>query len=79
MEGRTEGLEEGKERGLAEGKEQGLFQAQIALLSNLLQKKFGLLVPISIQQRITTASSEQREAWALQLFDAQSLEELFGE
>ena len=74
MEGRTEGLEEGKEQGLAEG----LFQAQIALLSNQLQKKFGLL-PISIQQRITTASYEQREAWALQLLDAQSLEELFGE
>ncbi|WP_269900004.1 DUF4351 domain-containing protein [Paenalcaligenes faecalis] len=76
MEGWQEGLEEGREKGRGEGLEEGLKRAQITILLRLLESKFG---PLSsdLQQRIKSASQEQREIWTLQLLKAESLDELF--
>ena len=66
-----------KERmeGREEGREEGLKQAQLTILLRLLENKFG---PLSTdwQQRIQTASEDQREQWTIQLLHAQSLDDL---
>ncbi|WP_397475871.1 Rpn family recombination-promoting nuclease/putative transposase [Pusillimonas sp.] len=61
-----------------EGLKEGLHEGQAAIVRNLLTHRFGPL-PSSIQQRLDKASSEQLEAWALNLLDASALEEVFVE
>lgn len=65
-----------KMEGLTEGRKEGLHEGQATMLRNQLTHRFGPL-PDSIQQRLDKASSEQLEAWALNLLDAESLGEVF--
>lgn len=88
IEGREEGLlegkeagivigrEEGHEEGMQKGLEEGLKRAQLAILLRQLESKFGPL-SADLKERLQSASNEQREAWALQLLQANSLQELF--
>jgi predicted transposase YdaD len=63
--GKKEGLEQGREEGRAE------------MLLRLLTRKFGPPSPAT-QQRISAASISELDAWALNLLDARTLEEVFG-
>lgn len=67
-----------KMEGLAEGRQEGLKEGQASILHSLLNRKFGPL-PDSIQQRLKSATSDQLEAWSLNLLDAESLNEVFGD
>ena len=71
-EGWKAGLTEGRQVGLKEGMQEG---ASI-VLQRLLQRKFGVIPP-SVQQKLKTATSEQLEAWSLNILDATTLDEVF--
>ena len=79
-EGHAEGLAEGLDEGIAEGRAEGLAQGQqtgkSALLTQMLTCKFG---PLSAEacQRIREASPEALDAWALNLLEATSLQDVF--
>jgi hypothetical protein len=66
------GLGEGLEKGLERGRK----QANKALLSRLIEERFGP-IPAAIDQRLRRASSEQLETWAVDLLKAKSLKQLF--
>jgi predicted transposase/invertase (TIGR01784 family) len=70
--GRKEGLEQGLEQGRAEGEAKG----RAALLLQQLSRKFGAL-PVNARQRVTSANIDDLDAWALNLLDAASLDEVF--
>ena len=75
-EGRAEGLAEGIAEGRAEGLAQGQQTGKSALLTQMLTCKFG---PLSAEacQRIREASPEALDAWALNLLEATSLQDVF--
>src|SRR5690606_917959 len=76
-EGLKEGRKEGRQEGRKEGRQEGLKEGQAAMLHSLLSLKFGPL-PESVQQRLKNADSDTLQAWALALFQANSLDDLFG-
>lgn len=59
------------------GMEKGIGKGQARLLKLLIQKCFCPL-PEAVDARLQTAAPEQLDAWALQVLDAASLEEVFG-
>jgi len=59
------------------GMEKGIGKGQARLLKLLIQQRFGPL-PEAVDARLQTAAPEQLDAWALQVLDAASLEEVFG-
>jgi predicted transposase/invertase (TIGR01784 family) len=63
----------GEKEGLAKGKAEGHSE----LLLRLLIRKFGPLSSTT-QQRVTSADVGELDAWALNLLDARTLEEVFG-
>ena len=65
--------EEGIQLGLQKGRQEGLCQA----LKLLLVRRFGDL-PQWYIRKLEQASTEQLEYWTAKIFDANSLEELFG-
>ena len=69
--GRQEGLKEGLKEGLHEGRQEG----ERALLSQLIQKRFGSL-PEWANQRLSQASEQELSNLSNRLFEAQTLEEL---
>jgi predicted transposase YdaD len=71
------GQEQGREQGWQQGREQGKEQATDNLLRRLLEQRFGPL-PEWAQSRLDSSNLRQREAWALCLLDARSLEEALG-
>jgi predicted transposase/invertase (TIGR01784 family) len=82
--GKKEGLEQGLEqgraegeaKGRAEGKAEGAAEGRATLLLQQLSHKFGSL-PANARQRVTLASVDELDAWALNLLDAASLDEVF--
>ncbi|MCK4604312.1 MAG: Rpn family recombination-promoting nuclease/putative transposase [Deltaproteobacteria bacterium] len=68
------GLQKGLQKGRQEGRQEGLCQA----LKLLLVRRFGDL-PQWYIRKLEQASTEQLEYWTAKIFDANSLEELFGE
>ena len=56
---------------------EGMEKGQAKILRQQLIQKFGPL-PQSAQQRLSSASSEQLEAWALNLLNASTLEAVFN-
>jgi hypothetical protein len=72
-----EALEKGLQKGLEEGLEQGRQRGQAELLARQLSKRFGAL-PDIVQQRLAEASTDQLGAWADALWDADSLDGIFG-
>ena len=69
---RREGLREGRR----EGRERGRNETEVAILLRQLRARFGRL-PAGTRQRVTDASSVQRNRWSMQLLNAQRLEEVF--
>lgn len=78
QEARREGLEEGRQEGRKEGRQEGLEQGRLTLLRKLLARKFGPL-PESIQQKLSAASSTQLDAWAMNVLDAATLDDVFAD
>lgn len=67
------GIQKGLQKGRQEGRQEGLCQA----LKLLLVRRFGDL-PQWYIRKLEQASTEQLEYWTAKIFDANSLEELFG-
>jgi hypothetical protein len=60
---------------MRQGMRQGMQQQRQTLL-RMLERKFGTL-SISCQARLAGANAEQLQAWALNLLDAQRIEDVF--
>jgi predicted transposase YdaD len=75
--GRQEGLQEGRQEGLQEGRQEGRQEGLCQALKLLLVRRFGDL-PQWYIRKLEQASTEQLEYWTAKIFDASSLEELFG-
>ena len=65
------------EQGMAEGMARGIDEGRASLLSIQLSKRFGTL-PSEAEQKLQTAHSDVLEHWALRLFDATTLDEVFS-
>ena len=78
QEGRKEGRQEGRREGLQEGLEQGHRQAEIELLTRVIERKFGV-VPGWAHARLQSASSEQLLLWVDRVLTAESVEALLAE
>ena len=68
------GIEKGRQKGRQEGRQEG----EAALLKRLLARRFGAL-PDAVQVRLTTATIDQLEEWAISVLDAESLDEIFNQ
>ncbi len=66
--------EELRQVGRQEGREEGRQQERVAILSKLLQLKFGEL-PAEMQQKVQRASLADLERWTEQVLTATTLEE----
>jgi uncharacterized protein with von Willebrand factor type A (vWA) domain len=77
QQGHQQGLQEGLQEGLQKGLQQGIAQGEIALLRRQLTRRFGPL-PAWAEARLAQASTEQCEAWADRLLEAESLEGVLG-
>ncbi|MCP5003640.1 MAG: DUF4351 domain-containing protein, partial [Planctomycetes bacterium] len=60
----------------AEGEQKGEQKGEFSLLFKQLEKRFGTL-PEPVAQRLQNATTDKLERWALNLLDAQSLDEVF--
>jgi hypothetical protein len=76
QQGLEQGLEQGREQGREQGIEQGRVEGQRAVLERLLQHRFGHLSP-EIMARLTQASRSELEAWADNVLDAGTLDDVF--
>ncbi|MEI2414554.1 Rpn family recombination-promoting nuclease/putative transposase [Orrella sp. JC864] len=72
QEGRQQGLREGRREGHQEGRREG----ESLLLRRQLVRRFGAL-PKQVDRRLTQAGSEELQAWAMNVLDARTLEEVF--
>ena len=70
------GIEKGMQQGMQQGKLEGKLEGQAALLTRLLNKRFGFL-SIETSQRLQMATSEQLDLWADRILDAPSLAAVF--
>ena len=68
--------DEGKREGRREGLHQGVERGERNVLERQLRHRFGLL-PASVVERLGRASSDQMEAWADNVLDAETLDEVF--
>ena len=64
-------------KGRAKGRAEGRAEGSANLLLRQLRLRFGVLPP-DLEARIRGSSTEELEAWSGAIFDAQSLEDLFG-
>jgi len=71
------GIEKGLQQGMQQGMQQGIRQGEAAILRRMLARRFGAL-PDSVLARLNSASTEELEAWSLNILDAASLSEVFG-
>jgi predicted transposase/invertase (TIGR01784 family) len=79
QQGIEQGLQQGLQQGIEQGRQQGLEQARQHLqkmLRHLLRQRFGAEVDAQVEQRITTASFEQIEAWSERVLTTATLAEL---
>ena len=60
------------------GIEKGRQEGEAALLKRLLARRFGTL-PDALHVRLTTATIDQLEEWAIKVLDAESLDEVFDQ
>ena len=70
--GEKHGEKIGEKRGEKRGKKKG----EISLLQRLLEKRFGRL-PSWVKMRLEKATLKELDTWSLQIFDANSLEDVF--
>ena len=76
--GIEKGLQQGLQQGLLQGIEKGQQQGEVALLQRLLVRRFGPL-PDAVRVRLSSASLDQLETWAIKVLDAESLDDVFTE
>ena len=76
-EGVQQGMERGMERGMQRGMERGRVEGERAVLERLLRRRFGRLPPATAR-RLDQASPADLEAWAENVLDAGTLDEVFG-
>lgn len=76
QEGRQEGLQAGRQEGLQEGRQEGLQEGlrkgEAAVLTRLLERRFGTLSD-EIVSRIGAADTATLEEWTLRVLDASSI------
>ena len=72
------GIEKGLQQGLQQGRQEGRQEGEAALLQSLLARRFGAL-PDAVRTRLDKATVEQLESWAINVFDAQSLDDVFDQ
>ncbi|MEA3643990.1 MAG: DUF4351 domain-containing protein, partial [Lamprobacter sp.] len=70
-------IEQGVRQGLEQGLERGLIQGEATILRRLLARRFGPL-PEWAEGRVQRASSEQLQAWADAVLDAETLDGVFA-
>ena len=68
----------GIEKGVQQGIQQGMQQGEALALQKLLTKRFGALSSDAARM-ITTANSEQLDAWLNLVMDAPSLDAVFAD
>ena len=68
--------DEGMRQGRVEGEQQGLVEGERTVLERLLRRRFGLL-PTQVDERLRGASTADLEAWAENVLDAETLDEVF--
>jgi hypothetical protein len=68
-----------REEGRQEGRRQGRREGECAVLLRQLRQRFGDAVNTEIEQRITTASSEQLDTWTERVLSAATLPELLAD
>jgi predicted transposase YdaD len=76
-EGRKEGLLLGQRKGIQKGVQQGRAEGVRQVVHLLLEKRFGRL-PAPIVKRMAELTDAQARKLALQIIDAKSLKQLFG-
>ena len=69
--------EEGVRQGMQRGMEQGRVEGERAVLERQLRRRFGRLPPATAR-RLDRASQADLEAWAENVLDADTLDEVFG-
>ncbi|KOR27947.1 hypothetical protein TI04_12165, partial [Achromatium sp. WMS2] len=68
-------VDKGRQFGLIEGEAKGEAKGQLAILKRQITRRFGKL-STSTLEKLDAATSDQLEAWADRIFDANSVEEL---
>ena len=68
--------DEGMERGIAQGMRRGRAEGERAVLERLLRRRFGQLSP-EAAERLRRAPEAELEAWADNVLDAETLDEVF--
>ena len=69
-------VQRARDEGMQQGIEQGRVQGERAVLERLLQHRFGHLSP-EIVARLTQASRSDLEAWAENVLDAGTVDDVF--
>ena len=77
-EGQQAGFAEGYKIGFAQGFYQGLSQGANQLLMRQIRSRFGTL-PEWVEDKLSRASTRQKELWGDRILDAPSLEVLFAQ
>ncbi|MFI3138049.1 MAG: Rpn family recombination-promoting nuclease/putative transposase [Methylococcaceae bacterium] len=75
--GRQEGRQEGRQVGRQEGIQEGIHRGEAAILERLLVRRFGTLTE-EIKQKLENASTDQLEDWALNVLEANNLQDVFN-
>ena len=79
-EGLEQGIEQGIERGVRQGRAEGVRQGRAegvrAVLERLLRRRFGTLPP-RVGARLGGAAEAELEAWADNVLDAATLDDVF--
>ena len=74
--GMQQGMQRGMQQGMQRGMEQGRVEGERAVLERLLRRRFGRLPPATAR-RLDRASPADLEAWAENVLDAGTLDEVF--
>ena len=64
--------------GIEKGRQEGRQEGEASLLKRQLARRFGTL-PDALHVRLTTATIDQLEEWAISVLDAESLDEVFNQ
>ncbi len=70
-------IQRAREEGVRRGMERGHVEGERTVLERLLRRRFGRL-PAGTERRLDRASRADLEAWADNVLDARSLDEVFG-
>ena len=75
---REEGMEKGMEIGMEKGMEKGMLEEARAILKRQIARRFKS-IPDWVPTRLSNAKAPQIEKWAENIFDANTVEELFSD